>query len=39
MNFNEPVVLGRTGFKVGRLGVASGCGAPTAAVLDAFERG
>jgi predicted aldo/keto reductase-like oxidoreductase len=39
VNFNDSVVLGRTGFKVGRLGVASGYGAPTAAVLDAFERG
>jgi predicted aldo/keto reductase-like oxidoreductase len=39
MNFDEPVILGRTGFKVGRLGVASGYGAPTAAVLEAFERG
>ena len=39
MTFNEPVVLGRTGLKVGRLGVASGYGAPTAAVLEAFERG
>ncbi len=39
MTFNEPVVLGRTGLKVGRLGVASGYGAPAASVLEAFERG
>ena len=39
MIFNEPVALGRTGLKVGRLGVASGYGAPTAAILEAFERG
>ena len=25
MNFDEPVILGRTGLKVGRLGIASGC--------------
>ncbi|MGD0782606.1 MAG: aldo/keto reductase [Candidatus Aminicenantales bacterium] len=39
MTFNEPAVLGRTGLKVGRLGLASGYGAPAAAVLEAFERG
>jgi predicted aldo/keto reductase-like oxidoreductase len=39
MNFHEPAVLGRTGLKVGRLGVASGYGAPAAAVEEAFERG
>jgi predicted aldo/keto reductase-like oxidoreductase len=39
MSFNEPIVLGRTGFKVGRLGIASGYGAPTAAIEEAFERG
>jgi aryl-alcohol dehydrogenase-like predicted oxidoreductase len=39
MNFREPVVLGRTGLKVGRLGIASGYGAPTAAIEEAFERG
>jgi predicted aldo/keto reductase-like oxidoreductase len=37
--FNEPVVLGRTGLKVGRLGIASGYKAPTAAIEEAFERG
>jgi aryl-alcohol dehydrogenase-like predicted oxidoreductase len=39
MNFHEPVILGRTGIKVGRLGIASGYGAPTAAIEEAFERG
>ena len=39
MTFNEPVVLGRTGLKVGRLGIASGYGAPAAAIEEAFERG
>ncbi len=39
MTFNEPVVLGRTGLKVGRLGMASGYGAPAAAIEEAFERG
>ena len=39
MSFNEPVVLGRTGLKVGRLGIASGYGAPAAAIEEAFERG
>ncbi len=39
MTFHEPVILGRTGLKVGRLGIASGYGAPTAAIEEAFERG
>jgi aryl-alcohol dehydrogenase-like predicted oxidoreductase len=39
MKFNEPVVLGRTGLKVGRLGIASGYGAPAGAFEEAFERG
>lgn len=39
MRFNEPTVLGRTGLKVGRLGVASGYKAPAAAIEEAFERG
>ena len=39
MSFNEPVVLGRTGLKVGRLGIASGYGTPAAAIEEAFERG
>ena len=39
MTLREPVVLGRTGLRVGRLGIASGYGAPAAAVEEAFERG
>ncbi len=38
-DFREPAVLGRTGLKVGRLGIASGYGAPAAAIEEAFERG
>ena len=38
-NSDQPLVLGRTGFKVGRLGIASGYGAPTTAIEEAFERG
>jgi predicted aldo/keto reductase-like oxidoreductase len=39
MNFREPAVLGRTGLRVGRLGIASGYGVPAAAIEEAFERG
>ena len=39
VNYNEQVLLGKTGLKVGRLGIASGYGAPVAAVEEAFERG
>ena len=39
MNFHEPAVLGRTGIKVGRLGIASGYGAPAAGIEEAFEQG
>jgi aryl-alcohol dehydrogenase-like predicted oxidoreductase len=39
MAFNESVVLGRTGLKVGRLGLASGYGAPAEAFEEAFEQG
>lgn len=39
MDFHEPRTLGRTGLKVGRLGVASAYGAPAAAFEEAFERG
>jgi aryl-alcohol dehydrogenase-like predicted oxidoreductase len=39
MSFNEPTTLGRTGLKVGRLGIASGYRAPTEAIEEAFERG
>jgi predicted aldo/keto reductase-like oxidoreductase len=38
-NFHQPVVLGRTELQVGRLGIASGYRAPTAALEEAFERG
>ncbi len=39
MDFNQPTVLGRTGLRVGRLGIASGMWAPAAAIEEAFERG
>jgi aryl-alcohol dehydrogenase-like predicted oxidoreductase len=39
MSFEQRRVLGRTGLTVGRLGIASGYGAPTAAIEAAFERG
>jgi aryl-alcohol dehydrogenase-like predicted oxidoreductase len=39
MDFRETVTLGRTGLKVGRLGIASGYGAPPQAIEMAFERG
>jgi predicted aldo/keto reductase-like oxidoreductase len=39
MSFKEPVTLGRTGLKVGRLGVASGYWAPADAIELAFEHG
>jgi aryl-alcohol dehydrogenase-like predicted oxidoreductase len=39
MTFNEQIALGRTGLKVGRLGIASGYGAPAEAIEEAFERG
>ncbi len=38
-SFSEPAVLGRTGLRVGRLGIASGYGVPAAAIEEAFERG
>ena len=38
-NFSEAVTLGRTGLKVGRLGISSSYGAPAAAFEEAFERG
>jgi len=37
--FNEPVVLGRTGLQVGRLGISSSYGAPATAFEEAYERG
>jgi aryl-alcohol dehydrogenase-like predicted oxidoreductase len=39
MSFKDPVALGRTGLRVGRLGVASGYWAPTDAIETAFEHG
>lgn len=39
MNFKTHVQLGRTGLKVGRLGISSSYGAPTAAYEEAFEQG
>jgi len=39
MAFNEPVILGRSGLKTGRLGISSSYGAPAAAYEEAFERG
>jgi predicted aldo/keto reductase-like oxidoreductase len=39
MDFKQPTILGRTGLKVGRLGVASGYQAPAEAIELAFERG
>jgi len=39
MKFDQPVILGRTGLSVGRLGIASGYQAPAPAIEEAFERG
>lgn len=39
MDFTETRILGRTGLKVGRLGVAASYGAPANAFEEAFERG
>jgi predicted aldo/keto reductase-like oxidoreductase len=39
MKFDEKVVLGKTGLRVGRLGIASGYWAPPQAIEEAFERG
>jgi aryl-alcohol dehydrogenase-like predicted oxidoreductase len=39
MTFSEPTTLGRTGLKVGRLGISSSYGAPAAAFEEAFEKG
>jgi predicted aldo/keto reductase-like oxidoreductase len=39
MKFNEPITMGRTGLKAGRLGIASGYWAPVKAIEEAFERG
>ena len=39
MDFRDPVILGRSGLKVGRLGISSSYGAPAEAFEEAFERG
>lgn len=39
MAFNEQVVLGRTGLKVGRIGISSSYGAPVKAFEEAIEKG
>ncbi len=39
MDFSQPRILGRTGLKVGRLGIGAGYGAPALAYEEAFERG
>jgi aryl-alcohol dehydrogenase-like predicted oxidoreductase len=39
MDFSRKTTLGKTGLKVGRLGISSSFGAPTAAFEEAFERG
>lgn len=38
-DFSKQLVLGRSGLKVGRLGISSSYGAPAAAFEEAFERG
>ena len=39
MDFSQPTTLGRTGLKVGRLGLSGGYGAPAEAFEEAFDRG
>lgn len=39
LTFNHPVTLGKTGLKVGRLGISSSYGAPSGAFEEAFEKG
>jgi aryl-alcohol dehydrogenase-like predicted oxidoreductase len=39
MTFRDPAVLGRTGLRVGRIGVACGYWAPADAIETAFEHG
>lgn len=39
MDFNQPIILGRTDLNAGRLGVASSYGAPARAFEEAFEMG
>lgn len=38
-DFNDPVILGRSGLTVGRLGVGASYGVPADAIEMAFERG
>lgn len=35
----EPTILGRTGLKVGRLGISAGYGVPAEAIEEAFDHG
>jgi len=39
MNFHDRTSLGRTGLKIGRLGIASSYGAPAQSYEEAFEKG
>lgn len=39
MNFHRKTVLGRTGLRVGRLGISSSFGAPAEAYEEAFDKG
>jgi predicted aldo/keto reductase-like oxidoreductase len=39
MDFSQATVLGRTGLKVGRLGLAASYGAPAKAFEEAFDKG
>jgi len=39
MDFNKKRVLGKTGMKIGRLGISSSFGVPAKSIEEAFERG
>ena len=39
MTFKEKILLGKTGLKTGRLGIASSYGAPARSLEEAFEKG
>lgn len=39
MPFTQPIILGRTGLRVGRMGVAAAYGAPARAFEEAYEHG
>ncbi len=39
MNFKDKITLGRTGLKVGRLGISSSFGAPAEEFEEAYEKG